>query len=281
MDGGIGHTLTHPCQHPAHQLYVELLLLYNGWAQVLKVDIVIFINDFVLSLKIFQKSRYPQEKIEVASLIIIYSMEHWADLQAIRREVCILARGGVTTVKTAVVVTPHRKIRFPPYLQYSEKKIIYCGFHWWVTSNDLISVLGGYLWCSKSTSKLRNSPTIFPFWLKLILCCKRKDTSVFSVHKTELLAVSLLSASHLIIFEWSAYSSILSEVTVLSYLTCSTWLPGIVSRYLTELTNTRKLWLFVSLAKLTARFVIASWVVDLSCGLVSRRFDYSNYSWLI
>ncbi len=40
-----------------------------------------------------------------------------ADLQAMRREVCILARGGVNTVSTAVVVTPHKKIRFPPYLQ--------------------------------------------------------------------------------------------------------------------------------------------------------------------
>jgi hypothetical protein len=58
-----------------------------------------------------------------------------------RREVCILARGGVTTVRTAVVVTPHRKIRFPPYLQYSEKKFKFSSAYRWVARNGLIPML--------------------------------------------------------------------------------------------------------------------------------------------
>jgi hypothetical protein len=126
-------------------------------------------------------------------------MEHWADLQAMRREVCILARGGVTTVRTAVVVTPHRKILFPPYLQYSEKKIIYCAFHRWVTRKDLSPILGSYLWCPNTTSKLGNSPALFQFQFKFAV--KRKETPVCSVHKTELLlALELLASHHIINF---------------------------------------------------------------------------------
>ncbi len=49
-----------------------------------------------------------------------------------------------------------------------------CAFHRWVTRNDLLPMLGSYLLCSNSTSKLRNSLALFPFWFKLILCCKKK-----------------------------------------------------------------------------------------------------------